>query len=105
MVRRRRFSVTRSSAARHPTARQRYGKIVVGDDAGRRFRWLIAPRSTVVQPSAVHSGLTADPAAPRPFWLPMPPELSRARPGERFPDPLSKEQGNRLAGGPDVERN
>ncbi|MFG2503606.1 DUF3037 domain-containing protein [Streptomyces sp. NPDC048441] len=33
------------------------------DDAGRRFRWLIAPRSTVVQPGPVHSGLTADPAA------------------------------------------
>ncbi|GAA0465477.1 DUF3037 domain-containing protein [Streptomyces stramineus] len=31
------------------------------DDAGRRFRWLIAPRSTVVQPGPVHSGLTADP--------------------------------------------
>uniref|UniRef100_A0AAU2W026 DUF3037 domain-containing protein n=1 Tax=Streptomyces sp. NBC_00008 TaxID=2903610 RepID=A0AAU2W026_9ACTN len=34
-----------------------------GDDAGRRFRWLIAPRSTVIQPSPVHSGLTTDPAA------------------------------------------
>ncbi|MFJ1847382.1 DUF3037 domain-containing protein [Streptomyces sp. NPDC088146] len=34
-----------------------------GDDAGRRFRWLIAPRSTVVQPSPVHSGLTNDPEA------------------------------------------
>ncbi|APS22799.1 MULTISPECIES: DUF3037 domain-containing protein [Streptomyces] len=33
-----------------------------GDDAGRRFRWLIAPRSTVVQPGSVHSGLTTDPA-------------------------------------------
>ncbi|HEY9439198.1 MAG TPA: DUF3037 domain-containing protein [Streptomyces sp.] len=33
------------------------------DDAGRRFRWLIAPRSTVLQPGTVHSGLTADPAA------------------------------------------
>jgi hypothetical protein len=33
------------------------------DDAGRRFRWLIAPRSTVVQPSPVHSGLTNDPEA------------------------------------------
>ncbi|MFF8916946.1 DUF3037 domain-containing protein [Streptomyces sp. NPDC015032] len=33
------------------------------DDAGRRFRWLIAPRSTVVQPSPVHSGLTSDPEA------------------------------------------
>ncbi|RMI41222.1 DUF3037 domain-containing protein [Streptomyces triticirhizae] len=34
-----------------------------GDEAGRRFRWLIAPRSTVVQPGPVHSGLTADPDA------------------------------------------
>ncbi|WP_406289582.1 DUF3037 domain-containing protein [Streptomyces sp. NBC_00209] len=34
-----------------------------GDDEGRRFRWLIAPRSTVVQPGPVHSGLTADPEA------------------------------------------
>lgn len=33
------------------------------DDAGRRFRWLIAPRSTVVQPGPVHTGLTADPMA------------------------------------------
>ncbi|MFF9914009.1 DUF3037 domain-containing protein [Streptomyces sp. NPDC013457] len=33
------------------------------DDAGRRFRWLIAPRSTVVQPGPVHTGLTADPEA------------------------------------------
>jgi hypothetical protein len=31
-----------------------------GDDAGRRFRWLVAPRSTVVQPGPVHTGLTAD---------------------------------------------
>ncbi|MDI5962644.1 DUF3037 domain-containing protein [Streptomyces sp. SL13] len=34
-----------------------------GDDAGRRFRWLTAPRSTVVQPGPIHTGLTADPAA------------------------------------------
>ncbi|MFG2638346.1 DUF3037 domain-containing protein [Streptomyces sp. NPDC048362] len=34
-----------------------------GDDAGRRFRWLIAPRSTVVRPGPVHTGLTSDPAA------------------------------------------
>ncbi|ATL26099.1 DUF3037 domain-containing protein [Streptomyces formicae] len=33
------------------------------DEAGRRFRWLIAPRSTVVQPGPVHTGLTADPEA------------------------------------------
>jgi hypothetical protein len=30
---------------------------------GSRFRWLTAPRSTVVQPGAVHTGLTADPDA------------------------------------------
>jgi hypothetical protein len=34
-----------------------------GDDTGRRFRWLTAPRSTVVQPGPVHTGLTLDPAA------------------------------------------
>lgn len=28
-----------------------------------RFGWLTAPRSTVVQPGPVHSGLTRDPAA------------------------------------------
>lgn len=33
------------------------------DDIGRRFRWLTAPRSTVVQPGPIHTGLTADPAA------------------------------------------
>ena len=30
---------------------------------GERFRWLTAPRSTVVQTSAVHTGLTNDPDA------------------------------------------
>ena len=30
---------------------------------GDRFRWLTAPRSTVVQTSPTHTGLTADPAA------------------------------------------
>lgn len=33
------------------------------DDAGRRFRWLVAPRSTVVRAGPVHTGLTSDPAA------------------------------------------
>ncbi|MGI5467117.1 DUF3037 domain-containing protein [Streptomyces sp. CA-132043] len=33
-----------------------------GEEVGRRFRWLIAPRSTIVQPGPVHTGLTADPA-------------------------------------------
>jgi hypothetical protein len=30
---------------------------------GERFRWLTAPRSTIVQPGPVHTGLTGDPAA------------------------------------------
>ncbi|HEY7047787.1 MAG TPA: DUF3037 domain-containing protein [Jatrophihabitantaceae bacterium] len=33
------------------------------EEIGRRFRWLTAPRSTVVQPGPVHTGLTAEPAA------------------------------------------
>lgn len=30
---------------------------------GERFRWLVAPRSTVVQPSPVHTGITESPDA------------------------------------------
>jgi hypothetical protein len=33
------------------------------EQIGRRFRWLTAPRSTVVQPGPVHTGLSDDPAA------------------------------------------
>jgi hypothetical protein len=33
------------------------------EDIGRRFRWLTAPRSTVVQPGPVHTGMTSDPQA------------------------------------------
>jgi hypothetical protein len=32
-------------------------------EPSERFHWLTAPSSTIVQPSAVHTGLTADPAA------------------------------------------
>jgi hypothetical protein len=48
------------------------GRIAAGDaDAGpiarmeqsERFHWLVAPSSTVVQPSPVHTGLCDDPAA------------------------------------------
>lgn len=35
---------------------------VGAEDLGKRFRWLTAPRSTVVQPGPVHTGLTLDPA-------------------------------------------
>ncbi len=30
-------------------------------DPGRRFRWLTAPRSVVIQPGPVHTGVTEDP--------------------------------------------
>ena len=30
---------------------------------GERFHWLVAPSSTVIQPSEVHTGLCEDPAA------------------------------------------
>lgn len=33
------------------------------ESLGRRFGWLSAPRSTVVQPGPVHGGLTRDPTA------------------------------------------
>jgi hypothetical protein len=36
---------------------------LAGRPLGERFRWLTAPRSTIVQPGPVHSGLTEDPAA------------------------------------------
>jgi hypothetical protein len=47
-------------------------RIADGDPAGgpiarlqapERFHWLVAPSSTVVQPSDVHTGVTGDPAA------------------------------------------
>ena len=47
-------------------------KIAAGDPQGgpiaalprsERFHWLVAPRSAIIQPSAVHTGLCRDPAA------------------------------------------
>jgi hypothetical protein len=49
-----------------------YSKVAAGDEqAGavasmpdsERFHWLVAPSSTIIQPSPVHTGLTEDPAA------------------------------------------
>ncbi|MBB6554667.1 DUF3037 domain-containing protein [Nonomuraea rubra] len=34
---------------------------LAGESLGGRFRWLTAPRSTIVQAGPVHAGLTADP--------------------------------------------
>ncbi|WP_082119721.1 DUF3037 domain-containing protein [Saccharothrix sp. ST-888] len=31
------------------------------DSPGQRFRWLTAPRSAIIQPGPVHTGLTGDP--------------------------------------------
>jgi hypothetical protein len=45
------------------TAGARYSGPAGEEDRGRRFRRLTAPRSTVVQPGPVHTGLTTDPAA------------------------------------------
>ncbi len=43
------------------------GEPAAGENArrpvGERFRWLVAPRSTVIQPSPVHTGLSDSPAA------------------------------------------
>ncbi|MCW3038380.1 MAG: hypothetical protein JWM31_285 [Solirubrobacterales bacterium] len=38
------------------------GGPVAGQEPSERFHWLCAPASTIVQPSAVHTGLTDDPA-------------------------------------------
>ncbi|MGZ8437009.1 MAG: DUF3037 domain-containing protein, partial [Candidatus Limnocylindrales bacterium] len=32
-------------------------------DRAERFHWLVAPASTIIQPSEVHTGLCHDPAA------------------------------------------
>ncbi len=49
---------------------------------GSRCRWLAAPRSTVVQPGTVHTGLTEDPdaEADRLLRLLVPPIEGRGRP-------------------------
>jgi hypothetical protein len=39
------------------------GGAVAAMPQSERFHWLTAPASTIVQPSPVHTGLTADPAA------------------------------------------
>ncbi|MFD0885822.1 DUF3037 domain-containing protein [Streptosporangium algeriense] len=36
---------------------------LTGESLGSRFRWLTAPRSTIVQTGPVHAGLTTDPEA------------------------------------------
>ncbi len=55
---RRHLEGVRALCAGEPSAGDN-GRRPVGD----RFRWLVAPRSTVLQPSPVHTGLSDDPAA------------------------------------------
>jgi hypothetical protein len=54
------------------TQLQAISNVLCGDPQGgalaklppsERFGWLVAPSSTIIQPSAVHTGLTHDPAA------------------------------------------
>ncbi|WIM95267.1 DUF3037 domain-containing protein [Actinoplanes oblitus] len=45
------------------TATCRGGGAAAGMKLGERFRWLVAPRSTVLRAGPVHMGLAADPAA------------------------------------------
>jgi hypothetical protein len=45
------------------TASCRAASIAGRDERGAFFRWLAAPRSTVIQFGPAHTGLTADPAA------------------------------------------
>ena len=47
-------AIARGDAAAGPMARLTMAE---------RFHWLVAPSSTIIQPSAVHTGLTDDPAA------------------------------------------
>lgn len=39
------------------------GGPIAGMDQPERFRWIVSPSSTIIQPSDVHTGLTDDPAA------------------------------------------
>ncbi len=39
------------------------GEAIAGLPASERFGWLVAPSSTIIQPSPVHTGLSADPQA------------------------------------------
>lgn len=52
------------SLALHAAARTCSADVVgpaAEEEIGRRFRWLTAPRSTVIQPGPIHTGLTSDP--------------------------------------------
>ena len=58
------YCIRVSPAADAGSAVRPLGSSAAGREAlGSRVRWLTAPRSTVIQPGPVHTGLTEDPDA------------------------------------------
>jgi hypothetical protein len=53
---------------------------MAASSVGQRFRWLTAPRSTILQTSPAHTGLTDDPAAELDRLLRTQVHLDRAEP-------------------------
>jgi hypothetical protein len=54
---------SRLEALRHVTEGAPDGGAIAALPPSDRFGWLVAPASTIIQPSEVHTGLTDDPAA------------------------------------------
>ena len=54
---------SRLDALCHVAAGAPDGGAVAALPPSERFGWLVAPSSTIIQPSRVHTGLTADPGA------------------------------------------
>jgi hypothetical protein len=54
---------THLAAIEHVAAGDAAGGPIAALGQGERFHWLVAPSSTVIQPSEVHTGLCDDPAA------------------------------------------
>lgn len=50
-------------AIEHIAAGDERGGPIAGLTPAERFHWLVAPSSTIIQPSEVHTGLSDDPAA------------------------------------------
>jgi hypothetical protein len=51
------------AAIEHVAAGDPRGGPIAGLTAAERFHWLVAPSSTIIQPSEVHTGLSDDPRA------------------------------------------